>query len=308
MFKSTIRVAFLCLAASVSANAQEIFKFNSSGGGFNFTVGSQSFDADPYLSPKSVMIDGEPDTYWDLTKATYDGPESIAGQSFNRSSTANFGKPKGSLITTGFQGYGVFSSIIMGGELNFGFGSITTGEQIDNLTSNSSQAGNARFISSNSSRFVLSDALFNVGLVAVRKRGFILYPMVGIGYGASGLWLKSESTTRLYPEATKVVYTGDRNLQNMIVWTRSVVLDFGLGAQYMLGASTEDKAKGFSLGIRAGYRFQPGTDDVKVNSNKNAVDSYDPKDFDGQATPLPKLGMSGLYVKLLIGFGKIGTD
>jgi hypothetical protein len=146
------------------------------------------------------------------------------------------------------------------------------------------------------------DVLFNVGFVAVRKRGLVIYPMMGIGYGASGLWLKSQSTQRIYPRVTDVVTATDRNLQNIFVWTKSPVLDLGIGAQYMLGASTEDQAKGFSLGIRLGYKMQFATNRILINANKNAADSYD-----GDVN-LPKVGYAGPYVRLLIGFARIGEN
>jgi hypothetical protein len=159
-------------------------------------------------------------------------------------------------------------------------------------------------ISGTTARLAGGDALLNLGFVAIRKRGFIAYPMVGIGYGASGLWLQSQSSERTYPRLTKIVTDGDNNLQNMIIWTRNSVLDFGIGAQYMFGASTEDRAKGFSLGLRLGYKMQVKTDNILVNANKKAKDSF----TDAENVSLPKLGYSGAYVKLLIGFGRIGES
>jgi hypothetical protein len=145
--------------------------------------------------------------------------------------------------------------------------------------------------------------MLDVGFIAFRKRGLVAYPLIGFGYGVSGLWLQSQSDSRTYPALTSVVTDGDNNLQNMFIWTRNTVLDFGLGAQYMFGASTEDRAKGFSLGLRVGYKTQLGTDNILVNANKNAKDS-----FPLQSVTLPKIGYSGAYVKLLIGFGRIGES
>jgi hypothetical protein len=81
-------------------------------------------------------------------------------------------------------------------------------------------------------------------------------------------------------------------------------MDFGLGAQYMLGSSTEDRAKGFSLGLRVGYKMQLASDDILVNGNKKAKDSFVPTDN----VVLPNMGLSGVYAKLLIGFGRIGES
>ncbi len=202
----------------------------------------------------------------------------------------------------GFQGFGLVNSFILGGEMNFGLGALQTGSQVDEIYKLSDNSFSARNTSATSSRNIAMDVLFNVGFVAVRKRGLVIYPMMGIGYGASGLWLKSQSTQRIYPSVTDVVTATDRNLQNLFVWTKSPVLDLGIGAQYMLGASTEDQAKGFSLGIRLGYKMQFATNRILINANKNAADSYD-GDVD-----LPKVGYAGPYVRLLIGFARIGEN
>ena len=145
--------------------------------------------------------------------------------------------------------------------------------------------------------------MFNVGMVALRKKGLIVYPLIGIGFGASGIRMKASATRRVYPEITGVIT--DANPENMLVWTSNAVFDIGLGAQYLFGKSTEDNAKGFSIGFRVGYNTQIATDNIKVNWLKNAIDN---PDFPSTKPALPKIGASGLYAKLLIGFGRIGEN
>lgn len=267
-----------------TSNAQEVFKGNSFGGGFNFHVGYQAFDVDQYFgtNPQFQMAE----------RTKIDGV--TPNQTISR---ATYAKPSTGLLAFGFQGYGAFNSIIMGGELTAGLGSAKTSLQYDTVFVNSSRS---ELTASNSARVVAANVLYNIGYVALRKRGLIAYPMLGIGYGASGLWLKSGSDEqRVYPTATDVIT--DKNLQNMMIWTTNVIFDMGVGVQYMFGASTEDRAKGFSLGLRLGYQTQLATDNIRVNFNKKAADSF--------ANPsLPKLGNSGFYAKLLIGFGKIGES
>jgi hypothetical protein len=291
MFKTSIRFSVLSLFLVFGAQAQEVFKLNSSGGGFNVMVGYQGINADSYFQEGQRFDCG----VGEEIRTTSDNPP--VPTSFNR---AIYKKPSGGILTTGFQGYGAFNSIIIGGEFNTFYGASKSGTQRD--SSFAVQNTNPIQLSGTTSRLAGADALLNIGFVAFRKRGFIAYPMVGIGYGASGLWLQSQSNSRTYPLLTKVVTDGDNNLQNMFIWTRNAVLDFGLGAQYMFGASTEDRAKGFSLGLRFGYKMQLETDNVLVNANKQAKDSF--ADTDNVA--IPKLGYSGAYVKLLIGFGRIG--
>ena len=288
MFKSLISFSLLTSLSICSAIGQEVFKGNSFGGGFNFTVGYLGYNGDQfYPSDKPGFI-----------SPAYDVRTS--GGNVVESASL-FNKPSNSLLTMGFQGFGVFNSVIVGGELNAGFGSQEKGTQTDEITPiTGGQA--STLISQTSSRFIQTDVMLNVGYVAFRKRGFIAYPMLGLGYGASGIWLKSESNERAYPFIAKVVTDDDGNLQNIFVYSKNLVVDLGLGAQYMFGASTEDRAKGFSLGFRIGYKFQPETDNITINWNKNAKDSF-PGDAD-----LPKVGMSSFYAKLLIGFGKVGDN
>jgi hypothetical protein len=261
------------LLAGLQSQAQEVFKFNSNGGGFNFFVGTQA---------------STPSSYFNKDKTT--GLDAAIDDSVKY--VATFSVPKSSLVNVGFQGYGLFNSIMMGGEINVGFGGQASGTQ-------SIIAGNKSY-GTTSSQFLASNILYNVGLVAFRKRGFIAYPMVGLGYGASGVLLKASDEQRIYPEITNVVT--ERNQQNMFVWTSNMVLDFGLGAQFLVGKASEDNARGFSVGFRVGYNVQLASDAIKVQWLKNAKDSY--------KTPvtLPSVGTSGFYAKLLIGFGRIGEN
>lgn len=294
MFKMKLRLVLISFLIGFGSKAQEVFKMNSSGGGFNVTVGYQGFGSTNYFQTGKDFDCGI------ATRTRYADKEKTVRVV---KSTAEYREPSGGMLSTGFQGFGVASSFIIGGELNTLLGSSKSGIQIDsNYATASSPAYTS--IGGTTSRFAGADVLLNIGFVALRKRGFILYPMIGAGYGASGLWLQSQSPSRTYPLLTKVVTDSDDNLQNMFIWTRNTVLDFGLGAQYMLGSSTEDRAKGFSLGLRFGYKMQLATNNILVNGNKRAKDSFK----DPNSDPLPNLGYSGAYVKLLIGFGKVGES
>jgi len=289
MFKTSIRFSVLSLFLVFGAQAQEVFKLNSSGGGFNVMVGYQGFNADDYFQKNERFDCG---VGKEIRKDSLGNPTS--------KNNAVYAKPSGGMITAGFQGYGAFNSIIIGGEINTFYGASKSGTQRDSSYAVQSTMPVQEY--GTTARLAGADAILNVGFVAFRKRGFIAYPMVGVGYGASGLWLQSQSSERTYPLLTKVVTDGNNNLQHFYIWTRNAVLDFGLGAQYMFGASTEDRAKGFSLGLRFGYKMQLKTDNVLVNANKQAKDSFTAADN----VTIPSLGYSGAYVKLLIGFGRIG--
>jgi hypothetical protein len=294
MFKTAIKALLLSTCISSAAFAQEVFKLNSFGGGFNFHVGLQNYDPSSYFHSSEDKAGFE---------EGYDTNSSnVLGQNITTTSAAEYKKPSGSLLNFGFQGFGVFNSFILGGEFNLNYGASASGTQIDTTIVQGTTGGGVS-IANTSSRLVGTDVLLNMGFVALRKRGLIVYPMLGVGYGATGLWLKSESPNRrVYPALASTVTEEDPNLQNIIFWTRTAILDFGFGAQYMLGASTEDKAKGFSLGMRLGYKWQPQSNKILVNANKNVKDGLVDEEF------IPSVGLSGFYVKLLIGFGKIGES
>ncbi len=289
MLKSAIRGILVSIAISSGAFAQEIFKLNSFGGGFNVIMGYQSYNSSSYFSEKTGIGDVLTGTRFS-EKIRYDD-------------TAVFKQPSSAVLNMGFQGFGVFNSFVLGGELNFNLGSPANGSHrvlaFDSL-GKALPSGNKSFTTS--SRVLGADFLVNIGFIAVRKRGLIVYPMLGFGYGLSGILLSSEASNRLYPGIASVVTDSDPNLQNIFIWTKTPVFDFGLGAQYMLGASTEDRAKGFSVGLRMGYKLQPQTNTILANANKNVADGLSDED----KKLVPNVGLSGFYVKLLIGFGKIG--
>ena len=243
-------------------------------------VGQQGYNASPYFNNDTA----------DLSSAyVYDSASKTT-------SVANFAKPSGGMMNFGFQGYGLYKSIILGGELNVGVGNASSGKQFILRSKGDSTYGTT------STQSFGGNLMFNVGMVALRKKGLIVYPLIGIGFGSSGIRMKASAASRVYPDFTNVIT--DANQQNMLVWTSNAVFDIGLGAQYILGKATEDNAKGFSLGFRIGYNTQFATDNIKVNQ-KNAIDN---PDWKTSKPTLPKIGASGLYAKLLIGFGRIGEN
>jgi hypothetical protein len=291
MLNSAVKGIVLSLAVTFAAQAQEIFKLNSFGGGFNVMLGYQSYDPSGYFGSDLGMGDK-------LPRTTFSGTTSKLRTETN----ATFKKPSSGVLNLGFQGLGVFNSFIVGGELNFNVGTPSVGNHTESTyDSNGVLQPSADKKFETNSRMAGVDVLVNLGFVALRKRGLIVYPLIGLGYGASGILLSSEASNRLYPDITFPVTDSDPNLQNIFIWTRTPVYDFGIGAQYMLGASTEDRAKGFSLGLRMGYKLQQASNNILVNEKKVA-DGLEDED----KNKVPKVDLSGFYIKLLIGFGKIG--
>jgi hypothetical protein len=263
------------------AYGQGAFKFNNHGGGFNVSVGTQAIDFEKWYGVDGLKMN-TPQREWKFNNANDDT---------KRIDSIRWGSPGNSLIKLGFQGYGVVSDIILGGEFSVGIG----GKKEQNNTYKTLDSIPETVDYKTYVRPYTAEVLFNVGLVAYRSKGFIAYPLLGIGYGATALRLQDDRPNRTYPEFTRAL-TEDDNIQNLIVWQRNIVADLGFGLQYLLGSSSSDKAKGFSIGVRAGYRIQPASSDLQLNSKSVPTNTIGD----------PSLPANGFYVKLLLGFGKIG--
>jgi hypothetical protein len=283
--KFSFRLLLVMLLLCGSANAQEFFKTNTSGGGFNVMFGNQAFGFPGYFNKDSA----------DLSYAFRRNTE-------NKSIDSSFfSRPEGGLTTLGFQGFGIYNSFIMGGELRLGIGRFSEGRQ-----SNYDSTGKRTDKGITRARGLNLNVMFNAGYVVLRKRGLIVYPMVGAGWALSGIHLNNQAESgRIYPKITGIVTETSSNIQHLGVFTSSPCLDFGLGAQYFFGRSTEDNAKGISLGFRFGYNLQFQTNAIKVNWFKNASDN---PNWVNSNPVLPKVGSNGLYFLLTLGFGRAGEN
>jgi len=110
-----------------------------------------------------------------------------------------------------------------------------------------------------------------------------LYPLIGIGGG--GLWLQIGKNN-----FNDILDTPERNA-NLTSFT--ALFNFALGSDYMIKSSEDTKNKvGLVLGFRAGYIYSPWkgtwwTDNISIDNG-------------------PKLGMTGPYLRLMIGIGGKG--
>ena len=89
--KFSFRLLLVMLLLCGSANAQEFFKTNTSGGGFNVLFGNQAFGFPGYFNKDSA----------DLSYAFRRNAENKSIDS------AFFSRPEGGLTTLGFQGFGI---------------------------------------------------------------------------------------------------------------------------------------------------------------------------------------------------------
>jgi hypothetical protein len=188
----------------------------------------------------------------------------------------------------------------MGGELRMGFGNVAKGKQY-----NTDSLGNRREIGTTSASSIGTSIMCNVGMIALRKRGLVVMPILGAGYGISGMRLRADNPTRIYPLISGVVTETENNLQNIFIWYGSPSFDFGISTMYYFGRSTEDNAKGISLGFRFGYNMQLATSNIKINQNKKVEDS--PRWVSNKPV-IPSVGSQGFYFKVSLGFGRVGEN
>lgn len=180
----------------------------------------------------------------------------------------NKGYPKfpSSFSSFGGAGQAYISNFIIGGE---GHGLIGKEQTNDKITMNLS-AGYG---------------LFNVGYVLYSTGGLLIYPLFGLG--GSGLSLSL--TDRYIPKFDDVL---DSLKGHVELSTGSFILHFAIGTEYLITFDKGEKSRGgIVIGVRAGILFTPVAGDWKM-------DDY--KVIGG-----PETGVTGFYIRLLIGGGGI---
>ncbi|RKY72288.1 MAG: hypothetical protein DRQ24_05355 [Candidatus Latescibacterota bacterium] len=144
---------------------------------------------------------------------------------------------------------------------------------------------------------VLSDTLkasvsggygfFNVGYVVLSERGFRLFPMLGLGGGGISLRIVKRAVTPTFDE---ILDSPDREIN---ISTGGILLQFGVGVDYLLKLGKDDEGEGGLLfGIRAGYTYTPTKADWKME--------------DMDVLGGPDVTVTGPYVHFIIGGGGFG--
>jgi hypothetical protein len=257
----------LCLPLTALAQSGT-FKFTDKGSAFYANVGIYASDNDDRFK-KLAMIE----------KARTNQAENV-----------NVPMTNPNILVVGLGGYGVSSSITFGGELNGYLGAANT---YSIATTNPSYNLKAQEMG--------VDIMATVGAILVREQGFIVHPQIGIGYGGMTNRIKdSRATGRNYP----VYATQLNSKENVVVWNGGLVLDGGLNLDYLTG-SDNVVAKGFTIGLKVGYRTQLANENIRINGE--SAESVPAEVTAGKYAKytLPSLGSGGPYIKLTIGVGTI---
>jgi hypothetical protein len=300
MLKHVLTLGLISLSCSLASAQSNLFKFNTFGRGFHIGVGNYSGKFGDIH--KELRVVSENDLAWPNEKQfslTSVAPENsvnfkevVGNESFRNREDAKFPIPDNRATTFTIGGYGTIGSVMLGADLNAFLGSKKSVTDIDSLK----PIGDAERNYNLSTRPYAFDGVVNVGYIVLRHKGLVVYPMIGIGYGATALRLQDDRSIKQYP-----IYGlhGD-NVQNSVFWNHSLVYDFGIGTQFYVGKSDDEEAKGFSIGLKLGFRSQTESDAWRINgkSVESANENFKFK--------LNSLGNNGLYVKLLIGFGRLG--
>lgn len=126
--------------------------------------------------------------------------------------------------------------------------------------------------------------LFNLGYLVVNTGKIHLYPLIGLGLGGMSLVITEEGT----PTFDDMLAGSP---QNLVIRKTGLIINAGLGLDFIIGG---DKGKPeFIIGLRGGYIYYPSNNDW--NANSVTVSSG------------PSTGLSGAYVRIMIGIGDMET-
>jgi len=128
----------------------------------------------------------------------------------------------------------------------------------------------------------------SVGYTVFQIQGLRLYPLIGIGGGAMNLTIKEK------PASLSIDEVLDDPQRGVTLTAGGFLINVAVGADYFLQFGQDETGRGgMMLGLRAGYTLSP----VKGGW---AVDEL-------EVTGAPKMGITGPYIRLMIGGGGFET-
>lgn len=126
---------------------------------------------------------------------------------------------------------------------------------------------------------------FNLGYIVYSTEKLKVYPLVGLGGGRMTLNIVEKGTS---PSFDDVLNNPRRGVE---LSTGSFLLNFALGADYLLRFDKDEKGEGgLIFGLRLGYIFAPSRGDWKMGE----VDIFG----------APDASITGPYIRLMIGCGR----
>jgi opacity protein-like surface antigen len=213
--------------------------------------------------------------------------EMVKGKSRNL-----FPEPEKAAMSIGGEGYSVFNSIILGGELT----AYASNKASQSYTNPTALADRDKDYTLDTRRMGAS-VMLNMGYIVFHKQNWIIYPLGGIGYGGSAYTL-SDPRSGSFTEGRSYPFSNKIEEKNALIYNTSLAFNAGLGVNYFV-TNSNGNAKGFSVGVRFGYYQMSPKGKYIVNEEKMVPLA---------GTPLGKTANNGWYVRLLIGGGKIKIE
>jgi len=174
-------------------------------------------------------------------------------------------------ISFGGGGHYIFKNFILGGE-----GHGLAGASAENVNYKTSYSAGYGF--------------FNLGYIIWQGKAINLYPILGLGGG--GATASITEKTKLTNSFNAIIEDPARE---SYITSGGFLLNFSLGSDYFFaGSKSDDYTGGFLIGIKAGYILNVTDNDWNYHGN--------------QLSNSPNSGLSGPYVRIVIGGGGIGIS
>jgi len=165
----------------------------------------------------------------------------------------------------GGAGYGIFNSLIIGGEGS----AILTGTETTGHTKMGLGGGYG---------------MFDLGYILYWTKSFRLYPILGLGFGSMMINAENKSTM---PSFDELLDDPNRNLEMTV---ESFIINLSVNVDILkIMEENQDGSGGIIFGLRLGYLFSPYSSDWKMLET----------DVPGG----PELNFTGPYLRLCIGGG-----
>jgi hypothetical protein len=193
------------------------------------------------------------------------GIHTIDFSRLNSSMPAGFPEITNRPFVSAGKGYGIFSSIVIGGEGGgFHAGTFTKGNQVVELSG--------------------SIGYFSLGYVAVNRKGLLVFPTVSIGDNMVEMYIHEKDQKSSFQTVAGEPY------QSVTLRRKTNMLKVSAAAIYVLkGNRSESGAGGLMVGLEAGYQVGYKTFDW----------TYD----NGTAVGGPDHSNNAFFIQLMIGGG-----
>lgn len=286
MQRTSLFLVVILLSMALLAQAQNY------GGGIHFRAGLSFVNTDDFTTENDELDFDE--VNGNLGLNTYYGIEEV----------------NPTVFSIGLGGYGVTKNILYDFEFLAG-----SNLQIDQASDHIRQGEDGEHIFNG---LYMGELFASAGYVPYRKEGFVTYPLVGFGITHSGMLLQAKGKTDGRERRTNYPpYINDelQSRDNVYLWTNNFAMKFAGRAEYHFGANTPERAKGFTLALELGYRLgmasvwrangealdgKFGGEDAAWADNNVSLDAE-------EYYEAPSWSPSGLYFRLLIGGGRVGT-